>query len=533
MAASTSRDDFQVSDDDFEQLSNEGSVTDIDITSDSSSDGEYDPSTQQMPVWNINTSGLRRIPFSGVSGLRVPVPGNDPADYFFLLLDDVFLESIVRETNKYALKTFCGPETTPQSRITRWKDITVEELKIFLGLMIHTGTIRINRLQDYWKTDEMFDLKYFRKHMSRDRFMLILRCLHFSHHDEDNTENRLHKVQPVIDYFNQKMKDVYYPSKELSIDEALMLWRGRLVFRQYIQNKRHRYGIKFYCLNEPQGLTMNVLVYNGANDQQVGGKGHASKVVMKLMRGYLDKGHSLYMDNYYNSFLLSAQLLANCTYSTGTLQKNRLFLPEEVTKANLQRGETIQRYAEGICVGKWKDKRDVLYISSEHENTMAVCHNRFGQPRNKPLPIIQYNAYMKGVDRSDQMLSYYPCERKTLRWYKKVFFHFIQLILVNGWVLNNQINNDRLPLYDFRLRVIKALIPQDLQRPIQVSTKKRPCHVLSKNEERDAKGIRKRKRCRMCSKEKKRTSTVYYCPQCPDKPSLCPVRCFDLYHESM
>ncbi|KAG8333114.1 hypothetical protein J6590_009575 [Homalodisca vitripennis] len=109
-------------------------------------------------------------------------------------------------------------------------------------------------------------------------------------------------------------------------------------------------------------------------------------------------------------------------------------------------------------VGKWHDKRNVLYISTRFENDWAVSNNRFGQSRQKPLPIVHYNAHMKGVDRNDQMMSYYPYKR-------------------------------------------------------------------------DMKGDRfLRKRCRQCAKEKKKTTTVFICSQCPGEPGLCALPCFDKWH---
>lgn len=43
----------------------------------------------------------------------------------------------------------------------------------------------------------------------------------------------------------------------------MVLWRGRLVFRQYIKNKRHKYGIKLYMLTEPWDLVHRILIYSG------------------------------------------------------------------------------------------------------------------------------------------------------------------------------------------------------------------------------------------------------------------------------
>lgn len=101
----------------------------------------------------------------------------------------------------------------------------------------------------------------------------------------------------------------------------------------------------------------------------------------------------------------------------------------------------------------------MTYLSTEHDNTMPINHNRHDQPREKPLLIVKYNSYMKGVDSVDQMRSYYPCKRNTLRWYKKVFIHIFQVIVVNGWALFNEVNSlNKVSLYDYRLQIIRALL---------------------------------------------------------------------------
>lgn len=154
------------------------------------------------------------------------------------------------------------------------------------------------------------------------------------------------------------------------------------------------------------------------------------------MREKLNVGHSLYMDNFYNSYELSKKLLENETYSTGTLRATRKNTPSSVAKSKLKKGETISQYSDsGVMIGKWRDNREVLYISTQYENEMVDFINRKGIVRRKPLPVVQYNCYMSGVDRKDQMLSYYPCERKTVRWYKKLFFHFLQKILLSSYLL--------------------------------------------------------------------------------------------------
>lgn len=82
------------------------------------------------------------------------------------------------------------------------------------------------------------------------------------------------------------------------------------------------------------------------------------------------------MDNYYNSVALSSKLLAQKTHSTGTLRNNRRGNPKEVTSAKLKRGEYIWRRNNEIYVSKWKDKRDVLSISTAHVPQLVEVQNK-------------------------------------------------------------------------------------------------------------------------------------------------------------
>ncbi|KAG5878336.1 hypothetical protein JTB14_035263 [Gonioctena quinquepunctata] len=210
------------------------------------------------------------------------------------------------------------------------------------------------------------------------------------------------------------MAEIYYPCQQLSLDESMVLWRGRLSFRQFIKNKKHKYGMKLYIMTTPTGLVQKIAVYSGMLDE-IGGRGHAQKVVLHLMENKLNVGHHLYMDNYYNSFDSAKNLLNQGTNCTGTLRLDRKNVPIDVKNAKLAKGNTTARYAEGIMIGKWRNKRDVSYISTEFENNMIEIETRRKGKVNKPLPIVQYNKYRSGIDRQDQMLSYYSAERKTIR----------------------------------------------------------------------------------------------------------------------
>ncbi|KAI8440769.1 hypothetical protein MSG28_009098 [Choristoneura fumiferana] len=207
--------------------------------------------------------------------------------------------------------------------------------------------------------------------------------------------------------------------RNLTIDESMILCRGRSGFRQYLKGKRHKFGIKLYMLADPCGLALRLHMYKGKRDDEVGGRGHTDKVVCKLFNKYFNTGRHLYMDNFYNSVELSTFLLRKGTNVTGTLRANRKGNPAVVCTNKLRKGGSIFRYNSIVCVCKWRDKRDVLSISTKHSPELIPVTNKRGQMILKPEIVVEYNKFMSGVDRHDQMLSYYTCEHKTMRWYKK------------------------------------------------------------------------------------------------------------------
>ncbi|KAK9711269.1 Transposase IS4 [Popillia japonica] len=254
---------------------------------------EEAPAEVHNIVWSdpplINRKNLF---FTEVPGLKAQPGGDDPINYFDLLLTDEFYDLVVEETNAYAEEVFLSTNFE-QSRITSCKPLTKAELRVFLGLFLHTGTISINRLHDYWKKNWLFNITCFTESMSRNRFLLILRCLHFARNPEQTVgvrQDKLYRIRPIVDYlrpivdyFNTKMTEIYVPHRELSLDESMVSWRGRLSFRQYLPGKRHKYGIKTYVLAEPSGLTLKLIVYTGAKDIS-SNVGHVSTVVLQLMQ---------------------------------------------------------------------------------------------------------------------------------------------------------------------------------------------------------------------------------------------------------
>lgn len=103
-----------------------------------------------------------------------------------------------------------------------------------------------------------------------------------------------------------------------------------------------------------------------------------------------------------------------------------LVLSETISKVTqpkyLEIRECIWKRRDYVVVGKWKDKRDILVISTFHKFELTPEANRRGNEKMKPNIVEDYNQFMSVVDRADQLISCNATPKKTVRWYLKFFF---------------------------------------------------------------------------------------------------------------
>lgn len=124
-------------------------------------------------IWTETSEGTTQIPLTKVNQLLVDSPGQEPYDWFRLLVDDELLNIIVLQNNNYAVEVL-SVSSGHCSRISAWKPLTIYELLIFIALTLHMGTIKLPRISDYWKKHRLFS-NCFPRFMSRARYFLIMR----------------------------------------------------------------------------------------------------------------------------------------------------------------------------------------------------------------------------------------------------------------------------------------------------------------------------------------------------------------------
>nr|CAI5845615.1 unnamed protein product [Callosobruchus analis] len=119
-----------------------------------------------------------------------------------------------------------------------------------------------------------------------------------------------------------------------------------------------------------------------------------------LMKGYYNKKHILYVDNWYTS-------------------PDLFQFSKSIPKGKVQSAST-----ENLLAIKWHDKKFFHMLSSV------------------PKP----HGHRKN------------CARKSLKWYKKLFFHLTDLSLYNAFVLFQVVTENKPSFSEFRLAVVTQLL---------------------------------------------------------------------------
>ncbi|XP_067136002.1 piggyBac transposable element-derived protein 4-like [Centruroides vittatus] len=308
--------------------------SDYDVISEFEGNDDASQATTSNPNDNLWTE-TQQIPelfiFQENVGLKLDTTNLTVQMLVDLFFSEEFLALLVEQTNLYAAQEIAKHKEIKKSkRVSQWKDVSTAEMKVFIGLVLQMGPCSFPSIEHYWSTNELYNIMFWRSHMSQNKFQLLLRYFHLVDSSIPSSD-RLYKVRPILNHFNNIMHQNYVPDKNMCIDESMMLWRGRLHFRQYIKNKKHKYGVKLYELCESDGIVMKISIYSGKSEGIDSNLGHTNDVVLHLLEDYLDKGYTVYMDNFYNSVALTKLLTTRKTYVCGTLQNNRKGNPRDVS----------------------------------------------------------------------------------------------------------------------------------------------------------------------------------------------------------
>lgn len=487
-----------------------------------------------------------------------------PYAAFTAIWDHEIMNHICIQTNLYAKQYVDKMKDRmakhPKSTVHSWKDITIDELYVYFAIILAMGCVAKSRMYEYWsKNEDIFRTPGFSVYMAINRFMIINRFLHFNDNSLITIEKmthaqaKLHKVQPLVDHLNEKFSELYTLERHIALDESVTEWKNCLKLNQFITHKSAHLDMKTHELCESHtGYLWRLKMSANSEPSQDSDSvlGAIPSIVLDLLKGLENKGHTIWMDNYYNSPALARTLKAMKFDCVGTLRLSRQFVPQAL--ATMQAEQMVKGEIAGCTSGDvdllvWKDKKRVGLISTYH----GIDVTQAGETQ-KPTLIHDYNFWIRGLDKKDQKLAMFPIERKKFKiWYKKFFRRLLNVSVMNAFIMfkHHSVNAQH---HEFRLELIRHMLELHHKQP-------GPSHGLKLFKLKDtkkyiftaealkhlpaelgwlpgeARRARLRRVCFVC-----KARTYYYCPGC-NKPLCCfksnqsdsassSATCFSLYH---
>ena len=206
------------------------------------------------------------LPFHATPGLNVTLPRNaSPIQYLELFMTMSLWRYLIDNTNNYARARLGSTPPSRRSLFRNWRDISIMEMKAFVGMIINMGLTKLSDIKDYWSRHDNIQSSLLQECVFLGQVptnILDAAC-------RPNTTKRS-KIQPFLDLILPLFQTYLTPSREVSIDESMIAFRGRVGFRQYISGKPHPWGIKAYVLSESKsGYMYNMVIYYGKETQLI------------------------------------------------------------------------------------------------------------------------------------------------------------------------------------------------------------------------------------------------------------------------
>ena len=115
---------------------------------------------------------------------------------------------------------------------------------------------------------------------------------------------------------------------------------------------------------------------------------------------------------------------------------------------------------------RWQDKREVIMLSTIHKPSTIKTRKsdwRTQKVIEKPECIVHYNENMNFIDKADMQISFVEYIRKTVKWYRKFFFHLLDLSTLNAYMLFTVKHKNNTQFGEFRKELIRQLIERHAQ----------------------------------------------------------------------
>lgn len=473
--------------------------------------------------WSTLKAAVDTPPCIALSGKQHEARhAESPLQFLQLFLPPGLIQQWADYTNDYAQQR--GAEGN-------WHT-SVSELYAFLGVHIYMGICSLPRWHMYWSAE--YQQPFVASAFLRWRFEQLLRYFHVAPPPNDAAAaDPLSRVRPLIQSLQHSFPRQYTPSRFLTLDEAMVAFKGRSPIKQYIPMKPHKWGYKIYCLASDDYL-LHFEVYEG-KEERPSPLGATADTALRMTTQYQHQHHVLFTDSWFTSPTLLDALRQKGIRCCGSVRRNRRGMPliADDDIKSLSQGEWLHCQHGDTSMDVWKDQKPLWLLYNHCSPTETASLQRWSDVGERvsigcPRAVHDYFYHARSVDVSNQLHYSYLIGRKSRKAWWRLVWWLIDMCIVNAFQLW-AIGNNAAKQLDFRQMLMHALVKMLEADPRALQASRGAAASIALAKEHYPVRTEEQRDCAMCSRRlDHRVTSSFACAKC--NAHLCIGPCFALYH---
>ena len=222
------------------------------------------------PSWSTEYSPIEIPEFDSVSGPPLPQKNlQSPLDYFHLMIPRDYFYAVAAQTNLYARQRLANKGVPECNFAKEFEPTTAAEMRAYVGLLLFMSVSPLPSVKLYWSESLPTYNPWVASVMTKNRFQELAIFFHLIDSTKAKPKGQsgydpLYKVRLIISLTQETFSGNYHPAEAITVDEAMIKFKGRCEILQYLPNKPTKWGLKVWaCCDARSFYLMNYSVYTG------------------------------------------------------------------------------------------------------------------------------------------------------------------------------------------------------------------------------------------------------------------------------
>ncbi|TKC48947.1 hypothetical protein EI555_013628 [Monodon monoceros] len=377
--------------------------------------------------------------------IRKMPPSASAVDFFQLFVPDNVLKNMVVQTNLYAKKF--------QERFGSdgaWVDVTLPEMKAFLGYVISTSTSHCESVLSIW-SGGFYSNRSLALVMSQARFEKILKYFHVVAFRSSQTTHGLYKVQPFLDSLQNGFDAAFRPSQTQVLHEPLIdedpVFIATCTERELRKRKKRKFSLWVRQCSST-GFIVQIYVHlkeGGGPDGLDALKNKPqlhSMVARSLCRTAAGRNYIIFTGPSITSLTLFEEFEKQGIYCCGLLSPRKsdcTGLPPSMLNSPAlppARGQHSIRTKGSMSLICWYNKGHFRFLTNAYSPMQqgVIIKRRSGEIPC-PLAVEAFAAHLSYICKYDDKYSKYFISHKPNKTWQQVFWFAISIAINNAYIL--------------------------------------------------------------------------------------------------